>query len=172
MYLYLRQEGSKAEKKNHNNPVLEQTPCSIHRCHLPPLSVWCAFLLKAKPLPSRKRSSGTLWRAAFTAGSLTDVWARHADGCTHVNTHACIRALCQTGSVLSSATPRGKPAMTSPRGVQVQGRDRKWVTGSLSEADFAMPLTGCGRAGWGSVSYTSLLSWAGWGPQVVDLLFT
>lgn len=39
----------------------------------------------------------------------------------------------------------------------------------LGEADFAMPLTGCGRAGLGSVTYTSSLSWlepSGCGPAL------
>lgn len=79
------------EKKSHNNPALGMYPCSIYHCPLFLLSVWCAFLL-CKAFASQKRSSLQLWRATFTAGLLTDVWARHADGCTHINTHACIRA--------------------------------------------------------------------------------
>lgn len=49
-------------------------------------SLWCACLLH-KTFASRKRSSLKLWRTAFNAGPLTDVWARHTDGCTHINTH-------------------------------------------------------------------------------------
>lgn len=151
----VREKGSKGEK----NITIIQLWDWIH---VPSTAVVFLHvcLMCRSPLQSQKRSSLKPWRAAFTAGPLTDVGASHADGCTHINT--CIRALCQTGSVLSSATPRGKPAMTSPRG---ECRCRAG-TGSESqedgEADFAVPLTGCGRAqGWRSVSYTSELSWPG-----------
>lgn len=58
-----------------------------------PACLMCRSLPKA--FASWRRSSGKLWRATFTTGPLTDVWARHADGCTHINTHAYIRTLHQ-----------------------------------------------------------------------------
>lgn len=157
--LCMLEEGSK-DGKNHNNSALGRNPCSIF---LP--CVWCALLL-CKAFPWRKRSSLNPWRATFTASPLTDVGARHADGCTHINTHASIRASCQMGSVLSSATPRGKPAMTSPRGVQVQGRDRKWFTGSLVRQILPCHWQAVGLKGEGV--WVTPRSWVGRGPSVVD----
>lgn len=58
-----------------------------------------------------------------------------------------IRSLARWGGLRSEgASPRGKPAMTSRASAGV-GLGREVSHRKLGEADFAMPLTGCGRAG-------------------------
>ena len=50
------------------------------------------------------------------------------------------------GRVARDASPRGKPAMTSRASAGV-GPGQEVSQRRFGEADFAMALTGCGRAG-------------------------
>lgn len=158
-------ERSKKKKKEGKKITIIQCLDGVHVPSTTVLFLPC--LMFDVPLYSKQSlclmeeviTEAELWRAAFTTDPLTDVWARHADGCTHVNTHACIRTLCQTGSVLSGAAPRRKTCHDITQGSAGAGPGQEVSHRKLDEADFAMPLTGCGRDGWRTVNYTSQLSW-------------
>lgn len=86
----------------------------------------------------------------------------------YTHKHTCVHT--HIAPDVESATPRGKPAMTSPRGVQVQGWDRKWVTGSLVRQSLPCQWQAVGEQGKGL--WVTPRSWTVQGPQLADMLFT
>lgn len=129
-----------------------------------PACLMCRSLPKA--FASWRRSSGKLWRATFTTGPLTDVWARHADGCTHINTHAYIRTLHQMwrARLQEENLPWHHPEECRCRaGTGSESQEAWW--GRVCHASDGL---------WESRAkdWVTPRSWTVQGPQLADMLFT